>query len=273
MRYVIYRAYYSDPKIFEASIRSIDKHADRIFLFWTDRPWGNFDFVEFDGNTYSPPKSLGEATKNVAKAYRGENIVRCIKGHTRTPFNQLTGFANKILDTYKNPDTLIIMEPDHVWREEDLVKALNEFEGSKKFSPVASSGQIELWKPPHVSHYYRVPERPQRTGVVFWDTKEVERLPQTRTQGEPARGAMSRLPSRVFNLGFAVDQETMFWKHVCAIGFSGQIGDSLPNVDWYKKKWLEWDECVKDLEISRGHEGDIATVLPFDRSLLPEALQ
>ena len=36
--------------------------------------------------------------------------------------------------------------------------------------------------------------------------------------------------------------------------FSKKIGDSIPDENWYEDKWLNWNESVENLEISKGSQ-------------------
>ena len=84
-----------------------------------------------------------------------------------------------------------------------------------------------------------------------------------------------RLEAKVHNLGFCMSPQTMFWKHLLALGFCQKIKDSQPNENWYFDKWVGWNSNGnnKDLEITRGHESDIPYAVQYDKAELPEVLR
>ena len=88
-------------------------------------------------------------------------------------------------------------------------------------------------------------------------------------------GGLQFLKSRVHNCGFAISKETMYWKHMTALGFSQKIGDTPPRESWYEDTWLSWDYKTNnaDLEISEGYSHTISHAFPYDKHCLPEEIK
>ena len=171
MRYAIYRCLYGEDFIQE-SIKSVIDHVDKVFIFWTNKPWGNTDRC----------------------MYKGEEVV---------------------------------------FREDQIVKALKDFEEGGY--DCATTRQVELWK----TAKFRIPYRPSRCGANLWNLGKINKLPSTGTQGNI--DGMPVLDVDVHNFGFWLD------------------------------KWEAWseDNQSKNLEISLGFEHNIPHAVAYNISDLP----
>lgn len=266
MRYAIYRCLYGEDFI-QKSIKSIEKYFDKIFVFWDDKVWGDVTECTYRGEIIKYPDVFDSVVDKITKLNNPK--IELIYDHRQTPFNQFTYLINSIILTnYEKPDTIMVIEVDHVFRKDQIEKSLEEFESSDY--QTAHTNQIELWKTPD---YYIQRKGHKRTGTVFWNMNRTDRLPDTGTQANI--GNMPVLSTSVHNLGFCVSEKVMFWKHLTAIGFSQKIGDSIPNESWYEEKWLSWDydKNNKDLEISAKHTHYIPRADKYSRSELPEELR
>jgi hypothetical protein len=268
----IYRILYGEDWIVP-SVKSIIHAVDRVFICWTDRPWGKATEVEYRGEKIKLPINPDQPYDGWRKALNSgltrdeKEKVYFERMHTDQPDNQFTEFANRVFMHHGKPDTLICMEPDQVWMEGALDSALKVFHANGY--RCAMSRQIELWK----GFKWRVPERPGRTGTVFWNLKGISGLPPTRKQAEPRGTDFHILGARVHNLGFAVSEESMLRKHLIALAYSETVRDSRPNPDWFERKWKAWNEAhqINNLEISIGYENHIPWVMRYDGPL-PEVL-
>jgi len=266
--YAVYRALHGAGTI-EASLRSVLSHAEKAFVFWTDKAFGDVTGCNFDGARIEFPKQFDNVVAVVKKLKEefGDRIV-LEYDHWGKPDNQFTHFVNDIiLPKHRKPDIVLCMAPDMVWRRDQLAKALQEFVQLNR--PCATCGQVELWK----TYAYRVPERKHRVGPVFWCTQKLDVMPVSGKGGDG--NPMDHLTAKVHNVGFCSSPRMMFWKHLLGLGFGTAIGDSLANETWYFDKWLAWDAKTNntDLEISKGHEADIPCAKPYDISKLPEELR
>ena len=260
MRYVLYRCLYGEDFIQE-SIKSIRDHVDRVFIFWTDKAWGNTDRATYKGEEILFPKKFDNIIDKIKEL--DDPKVELVYAHTDSPFNQFTYFVNEILlKNYDKPDTLIIPEVDHVFREDQIVKALNDFESGGY--ECATTRQVELWKTPK----FRIPNRPSRCGTNFWNLSKLSSLPPTGTQGNIS--GIPVLDVDVHNFGFCASSKVMRWKHLTALAFSKVVGDSPPNENWLDK-WEVWSEYnqSKNLEVSLGCESNIPHALPYNTLELP----
>lgn len=265
----IYRCLYGADFI-QQSIRSIIDYVDKIFIFWDDTPWGNVTEVTYKGARIFFPKRFDDILDKI-RDIKSDKI-ELIYDHVENNINQFTHFVNDIIiPNYGKLNDIMIIEVDHVFRKNEIERALSEFNSNNW--KVAKTRQIELWR----TIDFRIPERPQRTGVVFWNITGLDRLPDTKRQGEPVYIKMETLDSFVHNFGFCLSEQAMFWKHLLALGFSQKIGDSQPNENWFEDKWLNWtlDDDNENLEISKGCESDIPYANPYlihYNGKLPETL-
>jgi hypothetical protein len=271
----IYRCLYGADFI-QQSIKSIIDYVDKIFIFWDDIPWGNVKEVTYKGARIFFPKRFDDILDKIRDI--NTDKIELIYDHVENNINQFSHLVNDIIiPDYDKPEDIIIIEVDQVFRKNEIENALHEFRNSNW--RVAKTRQIELWR----SIDFRIPERPKRTGVVFWNMDGIDKLPDTFRQGEPTDYWLNllhgiyTLDAFVHNLGFCVSEQAMFWKHLLALGFSQKIGDTQPNENWFEDKWLTWDfaDNNENLEISRGYESDIPYALRYLRhyqGILPEVL-
>lgn len=264
MIYAIYRCLYGEDFIQE-SIRSIDAYVDKIFIFWDDKPWGDVSHCIYKGNKVEYPKKFDEILTKIRQLNNPK--IELIYDHQFNNINQFTHFVNnRILPNYEKPDEIMIIEVDHVFHEKQIKSALKEFREGNYTN--ASTSQVEIWK----GFRHRIPDREYRNAVIFWNLKNLSKLPDTLRQGDSSE--MVWLSSYVHNFGFAVSDQAMYWKHMTALGFSQKIGDSGPNEAWLEDKWLSWDYSTnnENLEISAGYEHTIPKAIPYDISELPKLI-
>jgi len=265
MIYAIYRCLYGEDFIQE-SIDSIIDYVDKVFIFWDDTPWGDINHCIYKGERVYFPKTFDNIIDKI-KELNNEKIV-FIYDHRKNNLNQFTYLVNEhILPNYNRPDEIMVIEVDHVFSKEQLEKTLRIFRSNNIRH--CHTLQIEVWK----GFKHRVPLRRGRYGVVLWNMKDLKRLPETKRQGNAS--GMEWIDSYVYNLGFAVSEKAMFWKHMTAIGFSQIIGDSPPNESWYDDKWLSWNYETNNtnLEISKGYESAISRVVEYDWKNLPKSIK
>ena len=269
MLYAIYRGLYGEDFI-EDSVASITEFVDRIFFFLDPKPWGDVTSCEYKGGLVQFPKTFDNYFPLVNEIAQGNPKVSIQYDHQYNNIGQFTHLINeRILPYCQKPDVFLIVEPDHVWRQDELEKALRFFRDSG--AECGLTRQIEVWK----GFRHIVPPRPQRTGGVFWSLHKRDRMPATMRQAEPAESGchIVRIDAYVHNMGFAVSEEAMFWKHMIALGMSQKIRDSRPRPDWYENVWMEWEPGMRNLEISIGAESDIPMVYESPVDQLPKAIQ
>lgn len=269
--YAVYRCLYGQEFI-EQSIRSVLHVADRVFVYWTNKPFANVRDVTWEGMRIRLPATLPDIREKVQPLVEeyGDRVVLQYD-HWGVPDDQFTHLINdRMLKEALRPDYVICMEPDMVWKHGELEKALQTFIDSGKLS--ATFPQVELWK--HLTR--RIPERPKRIGPVFFSMAGKYRNGVPKTGKSANTKQMVHLNgAHVHNLGFCVHPRTMLLKHLLAIGFSAQIEDSPPNEQWLLDKWMAWDPADNDndLEISKGREHTIPNTQRYSRASLPEVLR
>tara|TARA_Y100000593_G_C4303962_1_gene334814 strand:- start:1247 stop:2095 length:849 start_codon:yes stop_codon:yes gene_type:complete len=277
MIYAVYRCLYGEDFIQE-SINSIIDHVDKIFIFFATKPWGYSDSVVYKGETIYFPKKFDNILEKIKELNSSKiHLIEQGQYHQTVPWNQFTNLINNVvIPQYGKPNYFILPDVDHVFTEEQIKLTLCEFK--EKQWDVAKVRQIEVWK----GFKHRVPDTQERnllrTGTVLWNMRSLDRLPETKACGEPVYNKELKdriLSSFVFNLGFAVSERTMYWKHLTCMAFSKDVNECLPNENWYEDKWLSWDywDNNKKLEISIGYEHAIPYVVPYDYDLLPLSIK
>ena len=267
--YAVYRCLYGEDFVKE-SINSITDYVDQIFVFWTNKAWGDINSCVYKGLTVQFPEKFDSVISRIKEL---NNPKITLIEQTRemnprsVPWNLYTTLINNhILPNYDKPDIIIIPEVDQVFRDSEIRKAIDEF--TESGLTVAKTRQIEMWR----SYKYRIQERRNRVGVVFWNMRDLIELPTTKGNGEIDN--TPELSYYVHNFGFAVSLKVMYWKHMTALGFSSKISDSIPNEQWLDK-WINWtlEKNNENLEISLGHEHTISLAYHYSYELLPEEIK
>ena len=261
--YTVYRCLYGEDFIKE-SIKSVADFSDKIFVFWTNKPLGGVTEVKYKDEIIKFPRKIDNIIDVIEDI--GDSRISLVYDHVDNNDNQFTHLVNDIiLPNYPRPDIIVFLEPDMVYKKENFLKCLDDFEKSNLVS--ASAKQIELWR----RYDYRIPER-FRPSSTWWNLNKTEVIPLT---GKSANVSdLSYLNGHVHNFGFCIKDINMYWKHLLAIAFSKKIGDSAPNENWYDGKWLSWDfeKNNVNLEISLGFESCIPCSFPYDIKDLPETV-
>lgn len=274
MRYVVYRVLYGEDFIQE-SIRSLYDYVDKVFVFWTDTPWGNATECQYLDQTIHFPQKFDSVVTKIEELNLPK--VEIIYDHVKNNWNQFSHLVNaRILKGgYKKPETVLFMEPDYVWRKDQLEQAFDEFEVMRRNQQHASSDEVELWKTP----YYQAEIDPKcrvRLACMFWDLRKKDLIPHTHRHANVTIGAKTpRLKAFVHNFGFCISDKAMYWKHMTALGFSQKIGDSPPTERWYQDIWKDWHPLKNNvnLAISKKYAHHIKSAIPYDVTQLPEVIR
>lgn len=259
----VYRVLYGEDFIQE-SILSILPHVDKVYVVKAEKPWGNTTGVTYMDAWFEWPSKFDNTVEKVLEL--NEPKVEIIPDYWPTPNGQLTHIVNDLILKRCSPETVVFIEPDHVFSEEQATQA---FMSWKVYSGVqASTRQVEHWKTP----YYCIPERPNRTSVVF---HRVHGHPMGSTGFNGASEGIDRLPAYVNNFGFCISAPNMFWKHLTALAFSKIVGDSPPDERWFADKWLNWhpETNNSNLEISFGYAWAIPYAVPCSDAFIPESIK
>jgi len=266
--YAVYRCLYGEDYVRE-SILSIIDHVDRVFVFWTNKPWGNVSECIYKGVKVKFPEKFDDVVQKI-RDLNNSKIILIEQTKEMNPYSvpwnlYTTLINNYVIPNHGKPDIFIIPEVDHVFRKDQVEAAFNEFIGKGYQS--AKTRQIELWK----THLFRIPERAARIGVVFWNMTNLSKLPTTKGNGETSN--IHVLDSFVHNFGFAISEKVMYWKHLTALAFSSVIKDSIPDENWLDM-WMTWDYETnnKDLEISKQYRSSIPCAIPYNGRELPEKI-
>tara|TARA_R110002167_G_scaffold120232_1_gene298000 strand:- start:3020 stop:3871 length:852 start_codon:yes stop_codon:yes gene_type:complete len=257
MIYAFYRILYGEDFIKE-SLESILPHVDKVFIFWTDKFFGDVTEVGYRGEIIQLPKKVDNVIE-IIKGLKNPKI-ELIYDHRPNNKNHFTERVNKyILPHHPKPKYILFMEPDFIYCDAEINLALIEMEllideGYYWFS----TSQVEYWKTPR----YLALRTSDRLAAIWWYLGNIDKIPPTGFHADlpwPFGLEFSYLESRVFNLGFCVCDGTMYWKHLSSMAYAKLIGDSAPIESWYKDKWLNWkfDHYAKSFGISKGFPMEI----------------
>ncbi|MFA6056257.1 MAG: tetratricopeptide repeat protein [Thermodesulfovibrionales bacterium] len=261
--YAIYRCYYGEDFIQE-SIRSITDYVDKIFVFVDKAPWGNDSECIYKGESIKFPKTFDNVVEKIREMNNSK--IELVFEHQDVTDNQVTHLVNNtILPNHEKPSIILSLEVDHVFHSEQIKKAIDEF--IEKDYVFATTGQIEIWK----GFKHRLPDRPNRVGVVFCNLSKLDKMPETLKHGGIL--VMPKLSAYVNNFSFAVSDKVMYWKHLLSIALARKAGDVVPYENWYEEKWLKWDYVSNNENLGVSDQLKIERAIPYDVNDLPELIK
>lgn len=244
MKTVIYRIHYGFEFIYK-SINSIHSWADRIIIVVSKEPWYKQKEITYLGEIVKikHPENIDYHINNLKYIPKVQVVVK----EYSTPKNQW----GELINTYSD-DLVLTMEPDMVIKD---ISTLSKLEEATKSTPqVICNNQCEFWR----NEFWKIHLR-HRPGPTMYRTPKNIITGFSNVSGSVRD---SNCNDTVLNYGFCFSPELMLYKHLLAIGFSKQIGDSIPNEHWYNK-WLTWTPESKNLEISLGREKNIPKAFPI----------
>ena len=240
MRYALYRIHYG-LDFLGKSIESIENHVDKIFVFWSKKPW-------YKGAMKLPP--LDENVKEFCEKY---SKVTVFEKEYDLPLNQYKLMYDEVMQHYPQPKQTLMMEPDMVWGDE--IKDIWELK-----DPEVCFNQIEFWKN---EQWYIKRDKDgsaDRPGPSLWN------ITPTETQKgcwQNARTVHSSITC--YNYGFCLSPKVMKYKHEVALQSSKYYKDSKPSETWYEDKWLNWTPETRDIEIAEKHKHKIKQAWPYQK--------
>jgi Tfp pilus assembly protein PilF len=263
--YAVYRCLYGEDFIQE-SIASISDSVDKIFVFWDDTPWGEVTGCVYKGEAIQFPKKFDNVVEKIRELNNPK--IELIYDHQSAAENQLTHFVNDIiLPKYEKPSIILSLEVDHVFRSDQIKKAVEEFiEDDCVF---ATTHQIEVWK--GLRHV--LPERPNKVGAVLCNLGKLEKMPATLRHGGVL--VMPKVSAVVHRFSFAASEKVMYWKHLLSLAAAQKSGEIGPPEDWYEETWLKWryEPDNGNLEIPEKDKTLFLKAIPYDVDELPEVMK
>lgn len=261
MLIAVYRCLYGEDFV-EESIRSILPHVDRVVVIVASRPWGSASGVMYRGEWITWPRPF-DGLRDRVIAMGGP--IDVIDDFYPTPFGQYDHIVKNVLTPRSYlPSDIMFIEPDHVFSNGEASNAFHSWNASSFVC--AGTRQVELWSPPGYLPVWRVPERIYRSSVIIHRN--------VRPNQNLTHVVHGVLDGTVHNLGFCFSLKTMRWKHLTAMSFSAEIGDSVPDPDWLEKTWLAWHPTRNNynLEISLGAAANIPKAISYDPIQLPYSI-
>ena len=264
MKIAIYRIHYGIDFLLE-SINSIINDVDKIFIFYSKNPWIIANNVKYKNQFLDFPSNPENVKEFLEKNIFDKKII-FENFECDSPKNQF-GTLYKIVSEkmFIKPNYVLFIEPDMIFGKNQF--NLLKLELDLKFwNNNIISKQIEIWKFDKTNksdETYRIPLRKKRVGPVLWKIKNNTEI-QTHFGGEPSlKKKKMSIFTTTLNMGFSLNKESMFYKHLMALTFSKAIGDSLPDENWYEEKWLNWSEDKENLEISEGYQHHIRRAFKY----------
>lgn len=261
MIYAVYRILYGEDFIKE-SLNSILDKVDKVFVFWTDKFFGDVSEVIYKGELIKFPDKIDNVIEVIEKMNNPK--IELIYDHRPNNLNQFTERVNKhILPHYPKPEYILFMEPDFIYPDAEFDKALAEIQPLIEQGDYCfSTSQIEYWRN---LNYVTYRHKCNRMAAMWWSLKNLKEIPLTGFHANIKD--FQKLESKICNLGFCINDDTMFWKHMGSLAYSEIIGDSPPCENWYEDKWLNWNyDCKgKNYEIAKGYENKIPFINPSDK--------
>jgi tetratricopeptide (TPR) repeat protein len=260
--YAVYRCLYGEDFVQE-SIKSINDHVDKIFVFWDDTPQGHVTECLYKGKTIKFPKIFDNVVEKIKELNNPK--IELIYDHQDTDENQLTHFVNDIiLPNYKKPSIILFLDVNQVFHSDQIKNAIDEFIDEDYL--FATTEQIEMWK----DLYHRLPDRPDKVGVIFCNLSKLDKMPETLKHGGIA--VMPKLSATVHNFGFAVSDKAMYWRHLLSIAIAQKYGGTVPFENWYEEKWLKWDYETNNESLDISEQYRISWAIPYNAENLPELI-
>ena len=259
----IYRMHYGVDFI-ENSIKSIIDDVDKIFIFFSKKPWVLQDKILYKDKIIDFPSN----PENVEK-YLNENLskykkIKFLNFECNTPFNQFGILYNQVIKLLNSvPKKVLFMEPDMIFPEKGLNLLIKEL-NLKFWLNNISTKEIELWKKRDFrnTECFRVPYRKRSGGgAILWRTNK-----DIKTGFSPKdykRKIHFSWFVEILNLGFCINDKTMMYKFLIALVYTKKIGDSVMNENWYEDKWKKWNKDTIDLEQSKGAEHRISKIVSY----------
>lgn len=255
MIWAIYRLHYGVDFI-KQSINSIKDDVDKIFIFYSLKPWVKKDQIKYQNKFIQFPENPENVELFLKENFSTEKIF--IKNYEcKTPLNQF----GKLFDLSceienKKPKYVLFMEPDMIFGKKQLNKLKLELK-LKFWLNFLIARQIEIWKYEITSkskNTFRIPLRKKRVGPALWKVNDKCKIETQFGGGSLKKKNNFSSFIKILNMGFSFNKNTMLYKHLTAMVFSEVIGDSVPDENWYEKKWLNWKIDSKNLEISEGSQ-------------------
>jgi len=241
---------------------------DKVIVVWGERPFAGVKAWMHKGKVYNFPEKFDNLVE-VVESYPDDRV-HLFKHHIDNPRNQWTRIVNEIvIPEFGKPDIAIMGHVTHVWEEDAIRAALEEFKTSRY--RCANTWQVETWRGLDT----RIPER-FRAGAGFWNLRDVGEMPPTWLDFNPSGTPLSRLPmlcGKVHNLRYSQNPNIMFWRHLVVQAYVSKLGDSRPDPNHFDDKWLTWTPATRNIEMAAAHAHTVPEAVPYDTSCLPHVIQ
>ena len=248
------------------SLLSVAGHVDAIYISWREIPWqAARGVVNWGAAILDAAKAANQRARSVVTAMASTLPIRELPlSVTSRSDTDIPLMVSSIHANCPAVDKVLFVEPDEVWRDKPLMRALD----------LAQSGcnvlvrRRDYWR--SINHWIDPPN-------PHWSLKAVGvsdgRIPQRCAfDGAELRAKRILLPSPLAHFAYAQSPLTVQLKHaVC------QWLESTPqHADWYDRVWLPWTwerGPWKNLCPVMGREDALAEVTRADLGELPEVMR
>jgi hypothetical protein len=260
------------------SLDSIYHHFDKIIFFYTNKVWKGIESVTYFGKQIYIPHAIDNSLDIIhhyATHHDPDSKISLFNDYFDSPANQITHLINNKIMTNYNPELIVYIEPDEVWRQDHIKRLLQKPKENRRVLGYNVS-RIEFWK--SHQHAFRYESWRQRLYVMnntaYGGAVNRRSLPFTNCGGSEQNQTVNCPDCDLHHFAYACSPRTVFWKHIICRGFSPGI-DSQANENWFEEKWLKWSENnqIENLCPSIGFEKNIPKVLPYKFEDLPESIK
>lgn len=263
----IYRIHYGLDYL-KHSINSIIDYVDRVYIYYSLKPWISSEFIQYKNQKIQFPKNPEQVEKFLNDNYKNNHKVFFENYECSTPKNQF-GNLYKLTSQKCNLNIkyVLFLEPDMIFFKNGLKLFIKEFK-LRFWLNNLSSREIEIWKYEELKNqnYIYKTQRNKRPGggVIIWRTnKNIE------TDFSP-KGKGAKLNYSYFtttlNMGYSLNNSTIYYKFLLSLLYSSKIGDSIVNENWFEEKWVNWNERTTNLEPSLKAEHKIKKAVKYKLS-------
>lgn len=246
------------------SVESIIEDVDHIFIFFSKNPWIVNDKMVYKNKLIDFPVNPENVEEYLNVNFINNTKISILNFECQTPLNQFGLMYEQSLKLLKKtPNKVLFMEPDMIFPENGLKLLLYELK-IKFWLDFISTKEIELWKINNSfkKKCYRVPYRKRSGGgAMLWNT--TKKIKTGFSPKDYKKKIHFSWLVEILNMGFCINDKTMFYKFLIGLVYTKKIGDSLMNENWYDEKWKNWNIDTVNIEQSKGAEHRIPKIIDY----------
>lgn len=230
MKFASYILNFNQGKWLLPSVEMISPYVERIFIAWSDKPWGEKKGAREKFKNMSDPALIPELEKN--------DKVRIIKGDWTTERAERNECLRAALDD--GADYLFSFDADEFYLDQDIQKAIDFIKKNPNYD-VYRTKCVDFWKDlDHVIMTKHGIVSPRKAGHTF--IVNLRRGNRFATKRHVSGKAKAYLDIASLHMSYVLSDEECWAKLN-----TGTIKVSVGRKKWFEEKWLGWDENTTDL--------------------------